>query len=89
MGFVVARWQAADPSAVYTGKVADSAWQFLDGLLGNELDGGGSWRSRPVARRSWGRGQWDTDALRNIMREYAMEMLGDEDVVLVIDETGF
>jgi SRSO17 transposase len=36
-----------------------------------------------------GRGQWDADALRDIVREYALETLGDEDAVLVIDETGF
>ena len=31
----------------------------------------------------------DADALRDIVREYALETLGDEDAVLVIDETGF
>jgi SRSO17 transposase len=36
-----------------------------------------------------GRGQWDADALRDIVREYTLEPLGDEDAVLVIDETGF
>ncbi|MDD1523397.1 hypothetical protein DAA57_01690 [Bradyrhizobium yuanmingense] len=36
-----------------------------------------------------GSGQWDADALRDIVREYALETLGDEDAVLVIDETGF
>jgi len=31
----------------------------------------------------------DADASRDIVREYALEALGDEDTVLVIDETDF
>src|SRR6476659_1893252 len=77
-------------------RVAASAWQFLDGLLGNEprktgwmraeaAGDPGPWRQQAIL----GRGQWDADALRDIVREYALETLGDEDAVLVIDETGF
>ncbi len=77
-------------------RVAASAMQFLDGLLGNErrktgwmraeaAGDPGPWRQRAIL----GRGQWDADALRDIVREYALETLGDEDAVLVIDETGF
>jgi SRSO17 transposase len=44
---------------------------------------------RGVSRRSWGRGRWDADALRDIVREYVLETLADETAVLVIDETGF
>src|SRR5258708_22982567 len=77
-------------------RVAASAGQFLDGLLGNEprktgwmraeaAGDAGPWRQRAIL----GRGQWDADALRDIVREYALETLGDEDAVLVIDETGF
>ena len=36
-----------------------------------------------------GRGRWDADALRDIVRDYALETLADEEAVLVIDETGF
>ena len=36
-----------------------------------------------------GRGRWDADALRDIVREYALETLAEEGAVLVIDETGF
>ena len=36
-----------------------------------------------------GRGTWDADALRDIVREYAVELLCDDKAVLVIDETGF
>jgi SRSO17 transposase len=77
-------------------RVAASAGQFLDGLLGNEprktgwmraeaSGDPGPWRQQAIL----GRGQWDADALRDIVREYALETLGDEDAVLVIDETGF
>src|ERR1700750_2824505 len=77
-------------------RVAASAGQFLDGLLSTEprktgwmraeaaVDPG-PWRQQAIL----GRGQWDADALRDIVREYALETLGDEDAVLVIDETGF
>ena len=77
-------------------RVAAPAGQFLDGLLGNEqrktgwmraeaAGDPGPWRQQAIL----GRGQWDADALRDIAREYALETLGDEDAVLVIDETGF
>src|SRR5271168_4927462 len=77
-------------------RVAASAGQFLDGLLGGEprktgwmraeaAGDAGPWRQQAIL----GRGQWDADALRDIVGEYALEMLSDEDAVLVIDETGF
>src|SRR3974390_1735662 len=76
--------------------VGASGGQFLDGLLGNEPRKTG-WMRAEVAgdRGPWrqqailGRGHWDADALRDIVREYALETLSDEDAVLVIDETGF
>src|ERR1022692_4780555 len=77
-------------------RVTASAWKFLDGLLGNEprKTGGmraeaagdpGPWRQQAILGRGW----WDADALRDIVREYALETLADQDAVLVIDETGF
>jgi SRSO17 transposase len=45
----------------------------------------GPWRQQAIL----GRGHWDADALRDIVRDYALETLADEDAVLVIDETGF
>ena len=36
-----------------------------------------------------GRGRWDADALRDIVRDYALETLADADAVLVLDGTGF
>jgi SRSO17 transposase len=45
----------------------------------------GPWRQQAIL----GRGRWDADALREIVREYALETLAEETAVLVIDETGF
>src|SRR3712207_9036845 len=33
--------------------------------------------------------QWDADAVRDDLRTYVVEHLGDEQAVLVVDETGF
>jgi len=35
------------------------------------------------------RDRWDTDALRDMVRQYIIEYLADDDAVLVVDETGF
>ncbi len=77
-------------------RVAASAGLFLDGLLGNEprktgwmraeaAGDPGPWRQQAIL----GRGNWNADALRDIVREYALETLSDPEAVLVIDETGF
>jgi SRSO17 transposase len=77
-------------------RVAASASLFLDGLLGSEprktgwmraeaAGDPGPWRQQAIL----GRGRWDADALRDIVREYALETLADADAVLVLDETGF
>jgi SRSO17 transposase len=77
-------------------RVAASAGLFLDGLLGPEqrktgwmraeaAGDPGPWRQQAIL----GRGRWDADGLRDIVRDYALETLSDDDAVLVIDETGF
>ena len=74
-------------------RVATSAGQFLDALLGNEprktgwmraeaAGDDGPWRQQALL----GRAQWDADALRDLVREHVVEHLGDADAVLVIDE---
>ena len=45
----------------------------------------GPWRQQAVL----GRGHWEADALRDVVRDYALETLAEADAVLVIDETGF
>jgi SRSO17 transposase len=77
-------------------RAAVSAGLFLDGLLSDErrktgwmraeaAGDPGPWRQQTVL----GRGRWDANALRDIVRDYALETLADPDAVLVIDETGF
>jgi SRSO17 transposase len=77
-------------------RVAASAGLFLDGLLGDErrktgwmraeaAGDPGPWRQQAIL----GRGRWDADALRDIVRDYAVERLTDPEAVLVLDETGF
>ncbi len=75
---------------------AGSAALFVDGLLGPErrktgwmraeaAGDKGPWRQQAVL----GRAHWDADALRDVVRDYALEALAEPDAVLVLDETGF
>ena len=77
-------------------RMAHSAGLFLDALLGPErrktgwmraeaAGDPGPWRQQALL----GRAQWDADALRDVVRDYAIETLTEPDAVLVIDETGF
>src|SRR4051794_10097449 len=77
-------------------RMAQSAGLFLDALLGPErrktgwmraeaAGDPGPWRQQALL----GRSQWDVDALRDVVRGYAVETLGDPEAVLGIDETGF
>jgi SRSO17 transposase len=76
--------------------VAGSAAAFLDGLLGPErrktgwmraeaAGDAGPWRQQAVL----GRSRWDAEALRDLVRDYAVETLAAPDAALVLDETGF
>src|SRR6476620_9589445 len=77
-------------------RTALNAGLFVDGLLGDErrktgwmraeaAGDPGPWRQQAIL----GRGRWDADALRDMVRDYVTEHLADENAVLVIDETGF
>jgi SRSO17 transposase len=77
-------------------RIAASAAAFLDGLLGPErrktgwmraeaAGDPGPWRQQAVL----GRSHWEADALRDMVRDYALETLASPEAVLVIDETGF
>src|ERR671929_898001 len=77
-------------------RTAVSAGLFLDVLLGPErrktgwmraeaAGDPGPWRQQALLDRT----HWDADALRDLVREYALETLADPDAVLVLDETGF
>src|SRR3954462_8484429 len=73
-------------------RVAASASLFLDGLLGSEprktgwmpaeaAGAPGPWRQQAIL----GRGRWDADALRDVVRDYARETRAEPDAVLVLD----
>ena len=77
-------------------RMAVSAGLFLDALLGPErrktgwmraeaAGDPGPWRQQALL----GRAQWDADALRDVVCDYAVEVLAEPDAVLVVDETGF
>jgi SRSO17 transposase len=77
-------------------RVATNVGLFLEGLLGDEqrktgwmraeaAGDPGPWRQQAIL----GRRDWDADGLRDIVRDYVIEHLADDDAVLVIDETGF
>lgn len=77
-------------------RMAVSAGLFLDALLGPErrktgwmraeaAGDPGPWRQQALL----GRATWDADALRDVVRVYAVETLAEPDGVLVVDETGF
>jgi SRSO17 transposase len=77
-------------------RVAANAGLFLEGLLGDEqrktgwmcaeaAGDPGPWRQQAIL----GRRDWDADALRDIVRDYVIEHLANDDAVLVIDETRF
>src|SRR3954471_8608616 len=72
-------------------RVAASAGLFLDGLLGEErrktgrvgaeaAGGPGPWRQQAIL----GRGRWDADAVRDIVRAFFIQHLGGQGAVLVV-----
>jgi SRSO17 transposase len=69
---------------------------YLEGLLGTvERKNGWQLAEYVGDPRPWriqavlGRTQWDEAAARDLVRDYVIEHLGDEDGALVLDETGF
>src|SRR3712207_2749987 len=58
----------------------ENGWQLAEAAGDGTPDGGQDFLSRM---------RWDADALRDDLRAYVVEHLGDPDAVLVLDETGF
>ena len=84
-------------SAVFRRReLKETGGAFVDGLLsGIERKTGWLLAERAGLERPYrmqsvlGRSRWDAEALRDAVRDYALEALGDADGVLVVDETGF
>jgi len=72
------------------------ALAYLQGLL-SPLERKNGWQLAEEAgdptpygvQHLLGRAQWDADAVRNDLRAYVVEHLGDKQAVLIVDETGF
>src|SRR5215218_6635703 len=69
---------------------------YVEGLLGNverkngwQLAEYGGYEHPRTIQRVLDRSVWDADAVRDDPREQVIGDLGDEDGVLVVDETGF
>jgi SRSO17 transposase len=77
-------------------ELRETGYAFLDGLLsGVERKTGWLLAEQAGAARPYrmqsllGRSRWQADVLRDSVRAYVVEALGDPDGVLVVDETGF
>ena len=77
-------------------ELRQTSGHFLDGLLSG-IERKTGWLmaeqaglDRPYRMQSLlGRSQWSEDGLRDAVRGYVIETLGDADGVLIVDETGF
>ena len=77
-------------------EVRDRARDYLLGLL-STVERKNSWQLAEVAGNATpyglqhllGRANWDAEEVRDELREYVIEHLGDEQAVLIVDETGF
>src|SRR3990170_5028960 len=69
---------------------------YLHGLLSG-IERKNGWQLAEVAgdvtpyglQHLLGRANWDADLVRDDLRGYVIEHLGDEEAVLIVDETGF
>lgn len=72
------------------------ALAYLRGLL-SPLERKNGWQLAEEARdptpygvqHLLGRAQWDAEAVRDDLRQYVVQYLGDRDAILILDETGF
>jgi SRSO17 transposase len=77
-------------------ELRETCGHFLNGLLSG-IERKTGWLmaeqaglGRPYRMQSLlGRSQWNEDGLRDAVRAYVIEALGDTDGVLIVDETGF
>jgi SRSO17 transposase len=72
------------------------AWGYLQGLM-SRIERKNGWQlaeqlgdSTPVNLQHFiARAEWDADAVRDDLRNYVAEHLGDPEAILIVDETGF
>lgn len=78
------------------GETRDRARSYLLGLLGPDQRKNAWQVAEQIGDADpygvqylMGRADWDPDAVRDDLRNYVVEFLGDPDAVLILDETGF
>src|SRR5829696_869685 len=77
-------------------EVRERAQDYLRGLL-SAAERKNSWQLAEIAgdttpyglQHLLGRANWDTEQVRDDLRGYVSEHVGDEEAVLIVDETGF
>ena len=94
-GSELTRWN--DGSATFPRREARRrAWAYIRGLL-SPVERKNGWQLAEVngdatpygVQHLLGRAKWDDEAVRDDLRAYLVEHLGEPQAVLVIDETGF
>lgn len=79
------RLETQRTAAAFIDGLLSSAERKTGWMLSEEAGYDGPYRIQSLL----GRSLWSADALRDLVRAYVVEALGDRDGVLVVDETGF
>lgn len=85
LGYVFGRREVRDTAAAFIDGLLSSAERKTGWLMAEQAGFDRPWRMQALL----GRSKWDADALRDEVRNYTLETLGDAGGVLVVDETGF
>ena len=85
LGAVLGRRELRETGAAFLDGLLSGAERKTGWMLAEEAGYAAPYRFQSLL----GRSHWDAEALRDVVRDYAIEALGDADGVLVVDETGF
>ena len=85
LGTVLGRRELRETGAAFLDGLLSGAERKTGWMLAEEAGYAAPYRFQSLL----GRSHWDAEALRDVVRDYAIEALGDADGVLVVDETGF
>jgi SRSO17 transposase len=85
LGAVLGRRELRESGSAFLDGLLSQAERKTGWMLSEEAGHGAPYRIQSLL----GRSQWEADELRDVVRDYAFDALGDADGVLVVDETGF
>lgn len=85
LGTVLGQRELRETGAAFLDGLLSGAERKTGWMLAEEAGYAAPYRFQSLL----GRSHWDAEALRDVVRDYAIEALGDADGVLVVDETGF